>query len=89
MPDLVPRLCHGAVNMRFGHDWWRKISMIVARVILPFLITSLSANAGIIGDRLGNLPILLLPGMDGGEQPGERVRCSTSSSGSTGDRLKR
>ena len=32
--------------------------MIVARVIIPFLITSLSANAGIIGDGLTNLPIL-------------------------------
>ncbi|UPK02263.1 heparin lyase I family protein [Bradyrhizobium sp. 170] len=29
------------------------------------MITSLSANAGIISDGLGNLPILLLPGMDG------------------------
>jgi hypothetical protein len=39
--------------------------MIVAQVIIPLLITSLSANTGIIGDGFGNLPILLLPGMDG------------------------
>jgi hypothetical protein len=43
--------------------------MIVARVIMPFLITSLSANAGIIGHGLANLPILLLPGMDGAMAP--------------------
>jgi hypothetical protein len=38
--------------------------MIAARVIMPFLITSFSANAGMIGNGLANLPILLLPGMD-------------------------
>jgi Polysaccharide lyase len=38
--------------------------LIVVRVILPFLITSFSANAGIIGNGLADLPILLLPGMD-------------------------
>ncbi|MCK1636934.1 heparin lyase I family protein [Bradyrhizobium sp. 157] len=38
--------------------------MIAARVIMPFLITSFSANAGIIGNGLANLPILLLPGIN-------------------------
>ncbi|SIO34660.1 Polysaccharide lyase [Bradyrhizobium erythrophlei] len=38
--------------------------MIAARVIMPFLIMAFSANAGMIGNGLANLPILLLPGMD-------------------------
>ncbi|MCK1511739.1 hypothetical protein IVB22_03980 [Bradyrhizobium sp. 190] len=43
--------------------------MIVARVIVPFLITSLSANAGIIGDGLAKPPILLVPSMDRANSP--------------------